>query len=568
MYDKAQLFWNTSFRPSEHKRNYFVTGEEQRVSIPLIGREEILARLEQRLESLKKGYRQNVGLVGPRFIGKTFLLRRFLETASQNPDIVPIYILFSEFDFDGFVERWLGSLLQSFLHSLGLALPEEFQQWVKISKEYIPRTLERMRQVKKYAFQKKYSSAFRELLALTATLREETGKKILLILDEFQFLGSLDLTDPYGLFGKEMMIQKDTFYLVTSSEPQRTKEIFSDRLSLLFGNFEVIEVGSLSQESVKAWVETFSPSVAIPETDLRVLNHLLDNHPYYLELFFQTVRQKSSPIPKQAWDRSFLLESLTDTLFSDHGLLNLHFEFRLQGLFRWGREILPFVKTLLALAHGRAKLFQIAAYSGKKVPETQKTLQRLMGEGMVLKSGSFYVLTDALFRFWLRNVYPIKERELSPGKEKARFHFQNRLDHEIRKIEEEDRKDLTARLESLFREFRNDVVQINQKKVQCPSFLELATRPTNGRFFPILGRTSQGRWFCQVFKDLIHEGDVAGFVEELKRQRKKIQKKVMVALGGIELNAKLMAQEGKIQIWDLASLNALLDLYGKLKIIL
>jgi len=260
------------------------------------------------------------------------------------------------------------------------------------------------------------------------------------------------------------------------------------------------------------------------------------------------------------------MEALTETLFSDKGLLNLHFEFELRGLLRLGREIYPYARTLLALAHGRAKLFQIAAYLGKKGPETKKTLQRLMAEGIVSKSGSFYVLSDPLFRFWLRNVYQLKERELSPERGGARLPFQNCLASEIRRIEEGDQKDLTARLESLFREFRNDVVEVNQKRVSCPAFLELATRPTNGRFFPILGRTSQGRWFCQVFRDVIQEGDVAGFSEELKRFRRKIQRKVMVALGGIELNARLMAQESKIQIWDLENLNAVLDLYGQLKV--
>ena len=53
--------------------------EEERELCPLFGRDEILTRLEQRLEGLKKGYRQNVGLVGPRYIGKTALLTHFLE---------------------------------------------------------------------------------------------------------------------------------------------------------------------------------------------------------------------------------------------------------------------------------------------------------------------------------------------------------------------------------------------------------------------------------------------------------------------------------------------------------
>ena len=533
----------------------------------LFGRDEILNRLRQRIEALKKGYRQNVSLVGPPFIGKTCLLRHFLDQLRQDPEIIPIYILLNETDFDGLLERWLGALLQGFLSWKGIPFPEEFQLLVKTSREYIPKTLERMRGVKKFAFQKKTSLAFRELLNLTATLGEETGKKILLILDEFQHLGSLELADPFGLFGKEMMIQKDTLYLATSSEPRRIAEIFNNRLSLLFGNFEVIEVPPLKSEAIRAWLCVHYPEAKIPDADLRILGHLLNNHPYYFDLFFQTFSLHREEMGQNGWTRGLMMRVLEESLFSGHGLLNRHFEFEIQNLLRIGRHIRPYVNTLLAVAHGRVKLLQIAAYLGKKGLETKKILQRLVNEGILEKKGSFYSLPDPLFRFWLKNVYQVKDHEFHPSGEKARASFKTRLERETRKIEEEDQKDLTARLESLFREFRNDVVEMGRKKIKCPSFSELTSRPTNGRFFPLVGRTSQGRWFCQVFRDNVTEGDVAGFSEELKRFRRKVPRRVMVALGGIDLNAKLMAQEGKIQIWDLENLNTLLDLYGKQKVI-
>ncbi|HXV27516.1 MAG TPA: hypothetical protein VD913_00980, partial [bacterium] len=50
--------------------------------------------------------------------------------------------------------------------------------------------------------------------------------------------------------------------------------------------------------------------------------------------------------------------------------------------------------------------------------------------------------------------------------------------------------------------------------------------------------------------------------------RKKIQRKILVALAGIDQNAKLMAQEARVQIWDLRSFNTLLDLYNLPKMIL
>ncbi len=534
---------------------------------PLWGREEILGRLEQRLEALKKGYRQNVALVGPRFIGKTYLLRRFLAKIRQDSEIIPIYLSLTATDLEGFIERWLGALLQAFLASQGISFPEEFQQLVKISRTYIPKTLERMREVKKHALQKRPAVAFRELLSLTALLREEAKKKIVLILDEFQMLETLELGDPFGLFGKEMMIQKDTLYLVTSSEPHKSQEIFSDRLSLLFGNFEVIEVAPLESGAIRTWAEHRYPELKIPEQDFRLLSHLFSNQPYYFDLFLEGARIHSLQTKQEVWSREFLLGALTEVLFTDRGLVNRHFEAEIQNLLRLGRNPQPYVKVLTAVANGRSKHLPIAAYVGKKAPETKKLLQRLVGEGALERRGSFYRIPDPLYRFWLRNVYQVKMREIEPTPERARAYFEERLREEIRKIEEGDRTDLTARLESLFREFRNDTVEINQKRIKCPAFLEIASRPTNGRYFPVLGRTTQGRWLCQVYREPVTEGDVTGFTEELKQFRRKMQRKVMVALGGIELNAKLMAQEARIQVWDLENLNSLLDLYGKLKII-
>lgn len=531
----------------------------------LYGREVILARLTQRLDALKKGYRQNVALVGPRFIGKTAILRHFLNQIHADSEIIAIYVDSNGVDFESFSERWLGGLLQGFLTSRGIAFPEQFQTLVRISRAYIPKTLEKMREAKKHAFQKKFVLAFRELLSLTGTLAEETGKKVLLTLDEFQGLGGLEIPDPLGLFGKEMMIQKNTFYLATSSEPHRSREIFGERLSLLFGNFEVIEVGALNYDSIRTWVMEASPQLGMGEEDLRWLSHFFDNHTHYFQMFLTELRRLSRD--SETATRAFLQQVIKEALFEDRSLFNQHFEFQLQGLLRLARSTRPYIRILLAIAAGRSKSGSIAVYIGRKVPETQKLLQRLVGEGIIQRKGSFYQITDRLFRFWLRHVYEVKDRDLSPGKERARMIFENRLSEEIRRIETEDQADLTSRIESLFREFANEPVEINGKRTRFPHFLEITTRPTNGRYFPIQGQTRQENWFCQVFREYVTEGDVADFLHELKESRRKVQRKIVMALSGIDLNAKLMAQEARIQIWNLENLNALLDLYGKLKIL-
>ena len=430
-----------------------------------------------------------------------------------------------------------------------------------------PDTLERMKEAKKHAFRKKWNVAFRELLGLTAALQEETGKKILLILDEFQDLAGLELPDPFGLFGKEMMIQKNTFYLAAGSESRESLEIFHQRLSLLFGNFEIVSLGPLKQEAVRQWAVEKCRTAPIPETELRVLSHLLDNHPYYFSLFFQEAGRQLRQDEGRAWDRDVSLQVLEGLLLSKTGPYHLFFESRLQGLVRFGRFTRPYLKTLMALALGRFKPLAIAAYTNRKISEVQKILSRLVDEGMVERQGPLYRLPDPLFRIWLRKVYYLEERNLEPDGRRVLELFRFRLRQELERIENEDRMDLTERVSALFREFRNESVVVGPLKIKCPTILEIAARPTNGRYFPIQARTRQGRWFCQVAREPVTEADVTQFVEDLKLSRQKIQSRILVALGGIELNARLLAQEARIQIWDLESFNALLNLFGKLKVI-
>ena len=121
---------------------------------------------------------------------------------------------------------------------------------------------------------------------------------------------------------------------------------------------------------------------------------------------------------------------------------------------------------------------------------------------------------------------------------------------------------------SLFKEFRNDVLELGEKKIKCPQFSEIAFRPTNGRVFPLYAKSPKAKWLCQIAKQTVREEDITAFLEELKRTRKNIQRKVMITLGGIDQNAKLMAQQANIQLWGLRSFNTLLELYNLPKMIL
>ena len=66
----------------------------------------------------------------------------------------------------------------------------------------------------------------------------------MVILDEFDNLEHLGIKNPFLSFGKVIMVQKDTMYIVSSSRNEAIKKIISEKLSLLFGNFEVVKVSN------------------------------------------------------------------------------------------------------------------------------------------------------------------------------------------------------------------------------------------------------------------------------------------------------------------------------------
>jgi hypothetical protein len=72
-----------------------------------------------------------------------------------------------------------------------------------------------------------------------------------------------------------------------------------------------------------------------------------------------------------------------------------------------------------------------------------------------------------------------------------------------------------------------------------------------------------------AFKDdFITEEDVLDFSHECKKYRYKQQRKIIVALGDADSNARLRAMNDKIWTWDLNNLNRLMDLYSRPRIII
>jgi len=531
------------------------------------GRRELLSALEKRFQAFQSGYRQNVGMVGRPYTGKSSILAEFLRRREPKR-VIPIVMRVEEVDsFKVFSQKWLGGILYGYERFLGLTPARDFQSLVKRMRRRLPLVLKKMRLVRKLAETKQYDESYRELLNLLPVLQEETGKKVLLVLDEFDRLVHLPLSDPYAQLGKEIMVQKDTMFVVTSSNPPLAREIFRDKLSLLFSNFEVLEVHNLSFGEAEQWMKSRLPDACHNRFLRRLIPLLTNGQPYYMNVLLTRLEELIQIRDQKEMTLALLIEVFDRELFDHRGVLHQHF---MMNIFSVTRNRFSFAHgdVLLSIALGKKKVSYMTDYLGKSTEEIKKILHRLIREGFVIKRGSFYDLTDSLFRFWLREVYYRKRASFEIDFASHREQFRASLKTFFDFVADEDRKDLPLRIEELFKRFRNDIVELGMNRLKCPRFSEVNAKPSNGRMFPVLARNHNTRWLCQVVKDEAKEEDVRLFLDDLGRLRNRVQKKLMIVLRGMELNARLIAKDAKIQIWDLKDLNSLLDLYGQIKVIL
>src|SRR5580698_4753080 len=104
------------------------------------GRRSVLEILKKRVMGLKEGYRQNVALLGDRYIGKTALLHRLMAQMDEQ-DVYFIYLDLENRDFEYFAIQFTKSLLYNYLKKENLPLQDDLKLLCTLARERLPRTV-------------------------------------------------------------------------------------------------------------------------------------------------------------------------------------------------------------------------------------------------------------------------------------------------------------------------------------------------------------------------------------------------------------------------------------------
>ncbi len=523
-------------------------------------RRNYLEVLQKRVGSLKDGYRQNIAIIGEENVGKTSILHRFLDKF-YDPKIITVYLEIRPEPFQDFARRFIGALLYNFLLNSGMDLKENLEFLVNKASAYIPDTTAKINVILS-DLSKRRKTGISELFSLSESIYQETGKYTVLFLDEFHNLENTGVKNLYRDWSKLLILQKNTLYAIASSMMFRTRVILSKQLSLLFGNFEVINVEPFDMHTSGRYLDQRLGTLkANPGLKDFIIN-FTGGYPLYLELISDALALRDGDI------RVSLADTLEDILFNTSGILNQKFSNYIKR-FLDSPASNDYISILYLVSSGRNRIKDIAHIMRKQKKELNSRINYLLELDAISRSGDFLKVSDRLFAYWIRFVYQEKMRSLSYDARNQKEKFRDSIEGLIGEFLRQAGKPLSSRVFELLQLFEDDLMQIERKKVRLNHFREVKPLQFNHRFLKdgLLGRSSDSLWIIAIKTDALTEQDIADFSRECKRYHHKSQRKIIVSLKEIDPNARLRALEEKVWTWDLNNLNQIMDLFSRPRVI-
>ncbi|NJE25232.1 ATP-binding protein [Thermococcus sp. MV5] len=388
-----------------------------------VNRRRELEILKSAYDSLKKGHRVNLAIIGPRRIGKTELLLKFKESTNG---VIPYLNL----QRVGTIESFVFAYLRELLYELGKADAIEVERsklldWddllilaAKLGVENEAKAIK--------------TGDMGVLFELQEDILEKLGQKAVFILDEFQEVRNI--SSFLELMRAVTEKQENIAYFISGSAVRMMEEILSAEKPF-FGQFRRIYLTGLPKEDTFILARAIFENAEIEYSNsaLEALYKLTSGHPFYIHAVCRRLIEEGfEKVSKREVEYAFLTELLMES-----GDIYMHLDYvfneSLSRAYRGPvhREIL----LILAREEG-LKLSEVAKRLGKPSGEVSNYLKFLLRTDLITRENGRYYFTDKLMRFWLAKTYlGITEFELR--REKLREEL-------IRELEE---KFLKAKIE-------------------------------------------------------------------------------------------------------------------------
>lgn len=530
---------------------------------PVVGkeffaREDLLRSLLQSAKDIQDGYRQNTALIGSGLIGKSSLLLQFLSSIKDSDKLLPVYLNLKDTGFEAFVFNFATRLLY---HSLkkDKKVKESYglDYLLRCAKGVFPKSCDIIKRVRRFVTHKRYDEAFSELWDLCVILNNESGFFPVITLDEFSLLSDFPVKRPYQVLGQKIMVQQKTLFLLSSSFSINARKILSEKLSLLFGGFKILDIDTFEPSEAKRFLLSRCKSVAIPGDIRDFILAFTNGHPFYLSSIMRKIDSAKSYGTDKITVKS-LSRIIAELLFYPGGTVDQFFGNTLASI----RTAVPksSLFDILAFIVKPARIRDILSRNVIPTSELNIILKSLLELGLIAKSGMLYSISDPVFRMWIE--VKSKPRNLC-------FDFipqQERVDYPVCVEEKitnfclERKKSLDKRIVELISSFNDDHFFIDERVRILPRVNSIRLKRIYGNSLLIAAKAKKKCLFV-VLRKLVTEEDVCNISEKVRVLKKSKPKIVLIAPNGVEAGAKLMAKQKRYWIWAEEDITKLFKFY-------
>lgn len=529
------------------------------------GRQEVLGLLKKRVIDLKDGYRQNVAFLGPRFIGKSSILQKFI-CDLDDKDLVTVYVNFERKDLNYLFTNFVGSILYHFSKNQGLEPHQDIDLLLESTKGRLPQTVGAIKHVQLLLEKKRVGEAYQGLISVLETFSIESNKFCLVVFDEFHHLDDFEIPEAFQELGKRIMTQKRCLYLMASSSQHLARKILSEKLSLLFGHFEVLDIEPWTLQTSREFITHTLKDIRIKDPLRDFLVDFTGGHPFYLNILIQELAQLCQAYHQAEIFLPVLSQAIANTVFNRWGILSRHFEILIEGLasFKDSHET---SRLLLALADPKNKVEDLAGLKGFKKAVVKQKIAKLIELDLLDRNGRFYYFKDKLFRYWIKYILKQRLSFIGLDAREEKEVFCKELSGAMNDFHLASAKELSARVIELLSCFHDETFSVHGRRYRLASFQKF--KSVRVRISPerelslVRAYTAQGPWLIALCDKELSENDMNAFMTEAKRIGPRPDKQIIISFKNLENAVRLKALQEKMWIWNEREMSLLLNMYDQ-----
>lgn len=380
-----------------------------------------LDELVRTIRPLKKGSSKYLALIGQRKIGKTSLLRHFVEGVNDpklvcyemdcwEKKLVPKtffqeYLLqvIDRYLYEFYTDRFHVSMKRSLIpESAFLSLISDIRA-LKI--DALNEATECLLELRANRFS---DLLFTAIINFPEKLAQETGIYFVSIIDEFQELTDLNrfkpikdtIGDIYAFLRanwqrheKINYIIAGSKYIIAGSKISMMKELVASEHSPFFQHFKIIEINAFSKTDAKKMLAKLSEQASnpIPDEFAERMIELMGTNPFYLQIVASELCEKSIT------EDSFKI-IIQENLFQPVGRLYLYFQDVIGRIV--GRSA-SLEQTLITIARHPGTLSSLAKRMGIGTGTLKSWINRI--KDFITVEAGIYRIEDKCLKLWIEN---------------------------------------------------------------------------------------------------------------------------------------------------------------------